>query len=90
MASVIIKKPTHQELTADKVLQWPVWEKEASIFDWYYDNEEHCYIVEGHIIVETDEGDYEIKKGDYVIFAKGLKCIWNVKSDVKKHYKFIG
>jgi uncharacterized protein len=89
MDKVTIKKLTGTELEAAKVFQWPIWEKEASRFDWYYDNEEHCYILEGHIVVETTEGVYEIRPGDYVIFPKGLKCIWEIKEDVRKHYNFI-
>ncbi|MDH5793723.1 MAG: cupin domain-containing protein [Candidatus Bathyarchaeota archaeon] len=26
--------------------------------------------------------------GDYVIFPKGLKCTWEIKKRIKKHYKF--
>jgi len=29
---------------------WPIWTKE---FDWYYDETEQCYILEGRAIVET-------------------------------------
>lgn len=86
---VIIKKHSREELRSEGVFQWPIWEKEASRFDWYYEQEEHCYILEGSIVVETATGTYEIEPGDYVIFAKGLKCIWDIKRDVRKHYRFI-
>ena len=48
-------------------------------FEWAYDQEEHCFIIEGNVIVETINGSVEINKNDYVIFSKGLKCNWDVK-----------
>jgi uncharacterized cupin superfamily protein len=44
--------------------------------------------LEGEVTVKTEEGDYEIKAGDFVTFAKGLKCTWIVKKQVRKHYNF--
>jgi hypothetical protein len=26
--------------------------------------------------------------GDLVIFPKGMKCTWEIREDVKKHYNF--
>ena len=67
---------------------WPIWEKEKSRFDWTYSDTEHCFILEGEFSVETDEGTFNVAPGDYVTFAKGLSCIWDIKKPVKKHYKF--
>ena len=67
---------------------WPIWEKEVSRFDWYYDSTEHCQILEGRVIIETEEGSLEIKAGDFVTFPKGLKCVWDIKEDIRKHYSF--
>jgi uncharacterized protein len=88
MKAITIKHLTLPELEYAGIFHWPIWEKEPSRFDWYYDQEEHCYILQGHVIVETSEGSFEIKAGDYVIFAKGLKCVWEVKEEVRKHYRF--
>jgi len=80
---------SEEELKQKDVYSWPIWTKEISRFDWYYDSEEHCYILEGKVVVETKSGNkYEIKKGDYVIFKKGLSCVWDIKEDIKKHYNF--
>ncbi len=68
---------------------WPIWEKEVSRFDWHYDQTEECLILEGRVKVETDEGEVEIKAGDFVTFPKGLSCVWNVVEPVKKHYQFL-
>ena len=69
---------------------WPIWEKEVSRFDWYYDSEEECLILEGEVVVETPGGDYTIKAGDFVTFGKGLKCVWDIKKPIRKHYSFNG
>ena len=87
--NVEIKKPTQEELESLGVKGWPIWEKEESAFDWYYDEKETCYLLEGD--VEVDIGDGKIVSfgaGDLVIFPKGLKCKWNIKKKVKKHYSF--
>ena len=88
MSKVIFHKVTEQKLKDWKVDSWPIWTKEISRFDWYYDQDETCYILEGRVIVETDEGNYEVKKGDLVTFKEGLKCVWDVKEPIKKHYNF--
>ncbi len=82
----IIKK---SDVDLEKVENWSIWTCDVSEFDWYYDSEEHCYFLEGEVIVRTEDGEeVEIKKGDYVIFPKGLACRWIVKKPVKKHYNF--
>jgi len=67
---------------------WGIWTCEPSKFDWEYDQEEHCFIIEGHVTVEGSENTVKISKGDYVIFPKGLKCIWTIHESIKKHYSF--
>jgi len=89
MSKVIIEKLTEAEIAERKIKSWPIWTKEVSRFDWFYDNEEECLILEGEFVVHTDEGDYNVKPGDFVTFKKGLKCIWEVKKPIRKHYNFI-
>ncbi len=85
-----IIRPDEETLKEMGVRNWPTWEKEISKFDWYYDETEVCYILEGRIIVETEEGEkYEINEGDLVTFPKGLSCKWEILLPVKKHYKFM-
>lgn len=74
-----------QEMT---IKTWPIWQKEPSTFDWFYDTTEKCLLLEGEVTVQTPEGNYEIKAGDFVTFSKGLKCTWIVKKAVRKHYNF--
>jgi len=88
MSKVIIKKLSKEEIEKMGINNWPIWRKETSRFDWEYQGDENCLILEGEVIVETDEGEFLIKEGDFVTFKDGLKCIWDIKKDIKKHYNF--
>lgn len=89
MASgILVEKPGAGKLRDLGVAQWPIWTKEASTFDWFYEDAEQCYFLEGEVIVQTKSGDVSIGKGDFVTFSKGLRCVWNIKKAVKKHYHF--
>ena len=67
---------------------WSIWECEPSKFDWTYSEEEHCFIIKGKVTVTGPENTVEIESGDYVIFPKGLNCVWEVHETIKKHYTF--
>ena len=84
-----IKKLSAAEQEELGIKSWPIWEKEVSRFDWFYDSEEQCLILEGEIDVETEAGKVSIKPGDFVTFKKGLSCVWDVKKPVRKHYRFL-
>ncbi|HOY32142.1 MAG TPA: cupin domain-containing protein [Bacteroidales bacterium] len=88
MKKIIVTQLSEEETTKRGIRSWPVWTKEVSRFDWYYDSMEECLILEGDILVETPEGNFTIKAGDFVTFHKGLKCVWNVNKPVRKHYNF--
>ncbi len=85
---VIVEKLNQEELKSKKVFSWPIWEKEVSTFEWFYDTQEQCYFLEGEVEVSTPEGIVHIKQGDFVTFKKGLSCTWHVLKDVRKHYQF--
>ncbi len=89
MSKVIVKKLNDSEKEELGINSWPVWEKEVSKFSWTYAGEEQCYIIEGEFLVETGEENYDIEPGDFVVFKKGLSCVWNIKKPVKKHYNFL-
>ena len=76
------------QLDEIKVFDWPIWEKEESKFDWYYETQERCYILEGEVDVITEFEHITIKAGDFVTFPKGLECVWDINSAIKKHYSF--
>jgi len=81
-----VKKPTEKE--KQEAESWPTWEKEESKFPWEYDLQETCLILEGKAVVKTQEGSTEFGAGDYVVFPKGLKCTWEIKKKIRKHYNF--
>ncbi len=85
---IVIKKLSDDEIKQMSIKSWPIWTKEVSAFDWYYDSQEMCLILEGKAIIKTPFEEVEIKKGDYVVFPVGLKCVWNVTEPIRKHYNF--
>ena len=84
--NIIVRKPTEAEKS--DMRKKPVWECGVSEFDWYYESEETCFIIEGEITVTYNGGSVSFGVGDYVIFPKGLSCVWKVTKPVKKHYVF--
>ncbi len=77
------------KLDAMGVDGWPLWRKEVSRFDWHYDNEEICYILEGEAIVTPKGGEpVTIGRGDLVHFPAGMSCEWEITADIEKHYTF--
>jgi len=68
---------------------WPIWTKEVSVFRWTYDEDETCLFLEGDVIVTPDGGTaVRVGQGDLVTFPAGMSCTWDVKSPVRKHYRF--
>jgi len=84
------KIPSEGELEDLEVKSWGIWEKEKSIFDWFYNETETCFILDGEVeVTDSKTGEkLEFKKGDLVQFPKGLKCVWNVKKPIRKYYNF--
>lgn len=83
-----IEKADRNAMQAQGVFDWPTWGCEPSTFDWHYDQEESCYILEGEIEVKTATEKVIIGPGDFVTFPQGLDCTWTVTKSVRKHYTF--
>lgn len=78
---------TPVKLEAMNVDCWPVWAKEISTFEWTYDADEMCYILEGEAIVTPTDGEpVTIQRGDLVQFPAGMSCTWQITEDIEKHY----
>ena len=89
MQEIKVEKVTEDKLKQMGVNAWPIWEKEASRFDWHYDTTEMCYILEGKVTIETKGGEkVDFGAGDFVTFPRGLSCVWDIKEPVRKHYNF--
>ena len=84
--SITVRKPTETEKA--EMRSKPTWGCGVSVFDWHYDSEETCLLTEGEVTVEYGGGSVSFGAGDYVIFPKGLSCVWKVTKPVKKHYVF--
>ena len=83
---ITVKKPTEEEREFMETMG--TWSCGVSKFDWYYDMEETCLLLEGQVTVTYDGGSVSFGKGDLVVFPKGLQCVWDVTKPVKKHYLF--
>ena len=83
---IIVKKPTEAEKA--EMQTKPVWGCEVSEFDWYYNSEETCLLIEGEVEVKYAGKSVSFGLGDMVTFPKGLSCVWKVTKPVKKHYVF--
>ena len=88
MNNIIIKQLSNDEIENMGIINWPIWTSEVSEFPWNYDVEESCLILEGEVYVTAGSESVEIKSGDFVIFPKGLSCVWKVTKPIRKHYKF--
>ncbi len=85
--SIKVRKPTEEEIGEAK--NWPTWSKEISEFDWQYDEQETCYILEGSATVTGKDGQSaSFSAGDWVVFPKGLECGWKIDKPISKKYKF--
>jgi hypothetical protein len=81
------RKPSPAKLDVLGVEDWPVWEKEVSTFPWTYDQKETCYILEGEVVVTPEGGEpVTLRKGDLVIFPEGMRCTWDIRAPIRKHY----
>lgn len=81
--------PEKSRLQELEVFSWPIWTKEVSEFPWTYESTETCYLLEGEVLVTTENGEQvEIRAGDLVVFPQDLSCTWKVVAPVRKHYRF--
>jgi len=86
-----VEKPTPEKLEKLKVKTWPTLEKEACRIDWYFDQTEESYFLDGLVTVVTEDGqEVEVKKGDLAVFPKGLRCTWYIKEPMRKHFNLKG
>jgi uncharacterized cupin superfamily protein len=86
--TIQIEYPTPARLKDLDVFNWPVWKKGVSTFDWSYEDQEICYILEGRARVRTPLEAVELRPGQLVTFPKGLQCVWTILESLQKHYHF--
>lgn len=79
---------TDEEMEQRRVKHWPIWEKGESVFPWFYEFEENCYILEGEAVIMASGCEpFTIKAGDLVTFPEGLTCRWEITKPLRKHYQ---
>ena len=83
-----VEHSTPEQLQGLGVRDWPIWTKEPSTFDWTYAEQETCYLLEGQVTVTSSAGTVQFGAGDLVTFPRGLRCTWQVRQAVRKHYRF--
>ena len=86
---ITVRKATEQETLTCK--NWPTWECDVSEFEWEYTQTEKCLLIDGEVEVKDlppSGKTVSFGAGDFVTLPNGLKCIWNVKQPVRKHYDF--
>ena len=83
-----INKISENKISELDVFSWPIWSCEVSEFDWEYNEQESCLLLEGDVEVTSEFETVKFSSGDFVVFPKGLKCRWKVISPVQKHYSF--
>ena len=84
-----VEKVEKDQLEEMGVFSWPIWTKEVSEFDWFYDTGETFYVLEGEVRVEPEDGEaVEFGPGDLVRMPSGMGCVWKVKKPIRKHYNF--
>jgi uncharacterized protein len=83
---VTVRKPTDGEIATCK--SWPIWNCEASTFDWEYNETETCLLINGKVTVTDGKNSVSFGPGDLVVFPAGLACTWQVKEAVTKYYNF--
>ena len=88
MSNIFIKQLSSDEISNMGIFNWPIWTCEISEFPWEYDVEESCLLSDGEVFVTTGSDTVHIKAGDFVIFPKGLTCVWKVTKPIRKHYQF--
>ena len=78
-----------ERIAAERIRDWPVWSCEVSSFPWSYSERETCLLLEGEVMVTPDGGEPVcFGAGDRVVFPAGLRCVWDVRQPVRKHYRF--
>jgi uncharacterized cupin superfamily protein len=63
-----------------------LWRCEPMTFDYEFPGDEYIHVLDGSLEVKTDAETYQLNKGDVVLFHKGIKSVWTIKSSFKKFF----
>ena len=90
LLSIPVTSSCHENIVEELgINNWPIQTCAASSFDWIYDAEETCLLLDGEVTVTPDGGEpVKFGAGDLVVFPAGMDCRWDVHKAVRKHYRF--
>jgi len=63
-----------------------LWRCEPMTFDYEFPGDEYIHVLDGSLEVKTDTETYQLNEGDIVLFHKGIKSVWTIKSSFKKFF----
>ena len=89
MPEIIVEKNLSDARLAELgISSWNVWECDVREFRLDMDDAlERSDILEGEIVVTPDGGTaVTLVPGDYITFPLGLKSVWSVTKQLRKHY----
>jgi uncharacterized cupin superfamily protein len=68
-----------------------IWECSPGTFDWAYDADETCTIIEGEASVRIQGGQtVRFRAGDLVHFRKGMRTRWTIRKKILKTFVLYG
>jgi len=72
-------------VTGDRQLRTVVWDCTAGRFNWFYDEEETVYIMQGSATIKRPDGTtVTLQPGDMAFFHQGSQAEWTVDQYVRK------
>jgi hypothetical protein len=62
-----------------------IWECTAGRFNWFYDDDETIYVIEGGVVVKDGSGAvHRLNAGDTIFFPAGSRAEWLVEKYIRK------
>ena len=63
-----------------------LWRCDPMTFDYEFPGDEYIHVLKGSLLVKTETKEYELNKGDIVLFKKGTKSVWTITESFKKFF----
>jgi uncharacterized cupin superfamily protein len=72
-------------VSPDRQMRTLIWECTAGRFNWFYDEDETVFILEGSVTIKKPDGSvHHLKAGDAAFFHGGSCAEWTIKHYVRK------
>ena len=71
--------------SSDGLARTVVWECTEGKFHWHYDIDETILVLEGSVVIESDDmAPTRFGAGDVILFRKGAHARWHVERKIRK------